>query len=427
MNMGITDILKRLVLEQSRYEVLVDKWAKGKKKASGKRIKPKIELEILTKLMLADPTSIGADNDTPGEGEELKKVGAYTQWLIKQWMSLQQKADAEYAYGSPDWGVALERHQKLFMEDLYKVTEDLLKFDYLKKTTRYKGEKDINRVPSIEALYDQVKDYKISKDELTTTKAERVRDDVEVVYEDTNWIIMIPKTKEASCHYGGGQSRWCTASKSSNYYDHYSKQGPLYMVLRKEDMNKPPAESRSHQFHFESNSFMNAEDRSIDLAGFFQKYPELKPFFKEMFAKFLSDEFGDTVEISQGQGAVQRYIQIYGFEDLMDKLPTTLRRLDMDGGRNNTTANPLSPKILNFKDLKVLHVENSLSELPDNLGDLQKLEFISVPNNLQLKTLPLSILTIPSLEVINIRGNKNMDVPQEIVDWGEEEGNFLIL
>ena len=83
MNMGITDILKRLVLEQSRYEVLVDKWAKGKKKASGKRIKPKIELEILTKLMLADPTSIGADNDTPGEGEELKKVGAYTQWLNK--------------------------------------------------------------------------------------------------------------------------------------------------------------------------------------------------------------------------------------------------------------------------------------------------------------------------------------------------------
>ena len=425
MNMGITDILKKLVLEQSRYEVLVDKWATGKKKASGKKVKPKIELDILQDLMQADPTTKGefeGDRDT----REITKVGAYTQWLIKQWMSLQQKADAEFAYGSPDWGIALERHQKLFMEDLYKVTEDLMKFDYLKKTGRYKGEKDINRIPSVEALYDQVKDYKISKEELTTTKAERVRDDAEVVYEDSNWLILVPKTKEASCHYGGGQSRWCTASKSSNYYDHYAKQGPLYMILHKEDMDKSPQESRSHQFHFESNSFMNAEDRSIELGSFFQQYPELKPFFKDKFAKFLTDKFENTVEISQGQGAIQRYIQIYGFEDLLDRLPPTLERLDMDGGRNSSTANPLSPKILNFKKLKVLHVENSLSELPDNLGTLTNLEFLSVPNNPSLKSIPLSILDVPNLEVINIRGNKQLEVPQEITDWGEQEGHFLI-
>ena len=425
MNMGITDILKKLVLEQSRYEVLVDKWATGKNKDSGKKVKPKIELDILQDLMQADPTTKGdfeGDRDT----REITKVGAYTQWLIKQWMSLQQKADAEFAYGSPDWGVALERHQKLFMEDLYKVTEDLMKFDYLKKTGRYKGEKDINQIKSIEGLYDQVKDYKISKEELTTTKAERVRDDVDVVYEDSTWIIMIPKTKEASCHYGGGQSRWCTASKSSNYYDHYSKQGPLYMVLHKEDMDKQPNESRSHQFHFESNSFMNAEDRNIDLGEFFQKHPELKPFFKDKFAKFLTDKFDDTVEISQGQGSIQRYINIYGFEDLLDRLPPSLIRLDMDGGRSNASANPLSPKILNFKNLKVLHVENSLSSLPDNLGDLKDLEFISVPNNPSLKTIPLSILDLPKLEVLNIRGNSSMDVPQEIKDWGEDDGHFLI-
>ena len=426
MNMGITDILKRLVLEQSRYDVLVDKWATGKKKASGKKVKPKIELDVLTDLMQADPTTRGdfeGDRDT----RDVTKVGAYTQWLIKQWMELQQKADAEFAYGSPDWGIALERHQKLFMEDLYKVTEDLRKFDYLKKTGRYKGEKDINRIPSIESLYDQVKDYKISKDELTTTKAERVRDDVDVVYEDSTWIIMIPKTKEASCHYGGGQSRWCTASKSSNYYDHYAKQGPLYMVLHKEDMNKEPSESRSHQFHFESNSFMNAEDRNIELGDFFKKYPELKGFFKDKFAKFLTDKFDDTVEISQGQGSIQRYINIYGFEDLLDRLPPTLIRLDMDGGRNNQAASPLSQKILSFKNLKVLHVENSLTSLPENLGDLKNLEFISVPNNPSLKTIPLSILDLPKLEVLNIRGNSSMDVPQEIKDWGEEDGHFLIL
>jgi len=423
--MGITDILKKLVLEQSRYEVLVDKFAKSKTKASGKVIKPKIELDILTDLMQADPTTRG-DFEGDRDSRDVTKVGAYTQWLIKQWMGLQQKADAEFKYGTQSWKDELDQSQGLFIEDLYKVTEDLMKFDYLKKTGKYKGEKDINRIPSIEGLYDQVKDYNVSKEELTTTKAERVRDDVDVVWEDSNWIIMVPKTKEASCHYGGGQSRWCTASKGSNYYDHYAKQGPLYMVLRKEDINKSPNESRSHQFHFESNSFMNAEDRNVDLSEFFTEYPELKAFFKEKFAKFLTDEFKDTVEISQGQGAIQRYINIYGFEDFLDKLPKTLVRLDMDGGKTSKSASPLSQKILSFKNLKVLHIENSLSELPENLGDLTNLEFISVPNNPSLKSLPLSVLTLPNLEVINIRGNSNMVVPQEVIDWGEEDNNFLI-
>ena len=131
--MSFTSLLNEIyeiVLEQndkSRYDVLVGKWATGKKKASGKVIKPKIELGTLKDLMLADPTT--KDNATQeGVDQEITKVGAYSQWIIKQWMGLQQKADKEYAYGSPDWGVALERHQEQFMEDLYKVTDDLLKF-----------------------------------------------------------------------------------------------------------------------------------------------------------------------------------------------------------------------------------------------------------------------------------------------------------
>ena len=35
--------------------------------------------------------------------EMLKKVGAYTNWLVKQWLGLQQKADAEHDYGTPEW------------------------------------------------------------------------------------------------------------------------------------------------------------------------------------------------------------------------------------------------------------------------------------------------------------------------------------
>ena len=57
--MSFTSLLNEIqtILEQSRYDVLVQKWATPKKKVSGKVVKPKIELEVLKALMLADPTT----------------------------------------------------------------------------------------------------------------------------------------------------------------------------------------------------------------------------------------------------------------------------------------------------------------------------------------------------------------------------------
>ena len=86
MNLSFTNILSKVILENSRYEVLVNKFAKAKKKGQ----KPKIELDILQALMLADPTTkIEGENTDEEDTREVKKVGAYAQWIIKQWMMLQ--------------------------------------------------------------------------------------------------------------------------------------------------------------------------------------------------------------------------------------------------------------------------------------------------------------------------------------------------
>ena len=418
MALNFQDILTNLIIEDSRYDILMKKYTepkkKGKKAAMGK--------ELLIDLMAADPTTKGdfeGDRDT----RDVTKVGAYTNWLVKQWMGLPQEADKEFAYGSPDWGVALERLQSLFMEDLYKTTEDLEKFHHLKKTKKYKGQKDIGQIKSVTDLYDNVKDYKVSKDELTKTKAERLRDDVEKVYEDDKWRILIPKSKEASCHYGGGDTRWCTASKSSNYYDHYAKQGPLYMMMYKEDAGKSPSENRSHQFHFESNSFYNAEDRGIELGPFFATYPELKPFFKDKFASYLKKDFGKQVQLRYPNDTMSKYIAIYGFDEFFEALPETLERLDVEisNSRSSQGAGQKSPAfrlpddIARFKQLEMLHIEGMLSELPDDLGQLEKLQFISIPNNPNLVHIPEIIADLPNLEVLNVKNNGKMVIPHKIM------------
>jgi len=429
--------ITELITEASRYEVLVDKFAKPKKKASGKVIKPKIPLETLKVLMLADPTT---KQDTASEEAtgDVQKVGAYSQWLIKQWMGLQQKADAEYAYGSPDWDVALERHQALFLEDLYKVTEDLQKFNRFK--SRIPQEKrDINRISNTDELYELTKDFSLENVDLTKSeeKERRKREDVDYLYDGNRFEVVVPKTKDVSCDMAGAPlTRWCTASSSYSYFERYSPQGPLYIIRDKNDIVKEGrgvGEPRPiYQFHFPSNQFMDAEDRSINLESFLiNEGAELKDFFKHEFAKSLNKEYGDKVQINYPNDNVSRFIALYGFEEFLSKLPNTLKRFDFEKGSRYNQKEEDIPKvsipnqIYNFPGLEVLHVEGILDSLPEDIQRLQNLQFISIPNNPNLKTLPASIAKLPKLEVLNLRGTPAV-IPDEIQAL-EKEGRIVIV
>ena len=49
-------------------------------------------------------------------------------------------------------------------------------------------------------------------------KEKELRKNTDKIYEDGNWLVVRPKTYEASCHYGAG-TRWCTTSKeTSNHF-----------------------------------------------------------------------------------------------------------------------------------------------------------------------------------------------------------------
>ena len=418
MSLRFTNILTNVILEQSRYDVLVDKFTKAKKKGQ----KPKIELDILTDLMQADPTTKGdfeGDRDT----RDVQKVGAYTQWIIKQWMKLQQEADKHYAYGSPDWGIKLEQLQKQFMEDLYKTTEDLQKFHRFKQQIPQE-KRDINRIESFDELYELTKDFSI--EQATTTKAERVLQDAELVYDGPNWEILIPKSREASCHYGAN-TRWCTAGSSNNYYDHYSKQGPLYIITNKKD----PTDK--YQFHFESNQFMDKEDRSVSLSPFLNDRPELKEFFKEMFKRFLDkdQQHGKRVQVRYPSDNVSKYIGIYGFDEFMESLPNDMMRFDFESGggygqQDKLSSRPLPEKFTTFPNLQILHIEGLISEIPESISNLKKLKFLSLAKNPDLKSLPDSLADLENLEVINIKDSPNVEIGPRLQEKDDNEEIIII-
>ena len=444
--MNFTSLLNEIneILEQelSRYDILKTTYATPKKKKSGKVIPPKIPEDILVKLIVADPTTRHDGDDGQierGESDIIKKVGKYAQWIIKQWMGLQQKAQEEFDYdpnkNSP-FQQKLSALQELFLEDLYKTTEDLIKFDRFKNQID-QSKRDINNITSVDELYELTKDFSLIK--ATTSKAERKKSDVhpgaELVYNGDKFnVFMIEDQgalgKEAACFYGGQnkETRWCTSAPGLSYFDRYIKDGPLYVIIDKTDTNigelsKLP--KHRYQFHFPSNQYMDIDDRQIDLAKYLGPggiLNDVSQFFKGEFAKFLTKDFSDTVKVSYPSDALSKFIAIYGFDEFLEKLPQSLKRFDFEvKSSNDLPPQSLTQRILSFPELETLHVEGILSELPEDIDRLSKLQFISIPNNPNLKSIPDSLANLEDLSVLNIRGYDGEIGPklQEKVDSGE--------
>ena len=424
MKLNLNNLLENIIIEDSRYDVLMSTYTEPKKKGK----KARMGTDQLRLIMLADPTTKFTEDADVDDGE-INKVGAYTTWILKQFLTLSAQVSAEGVEYSNDkdsqFQKTLTEKTRLFFEDLYKVTENLKKYHHVKKLGKFEDEKDIGKIKSFIELDDIVLKYDIDEDQIDKTKAERVRDDVDVVYEDDTWIIYIPKTEEASCHYGTNTS-WCTAARGgNNYFNYYTKEGgysnqkgPLYMIMHKEDMknNVKRGPARHVQFHFESNQYKNSNDREIELNKFLNENPPLKEFFKDMFKRFLKRSSSDVVSVNYPNDTTSKYISIYGFDDFFTSLPDTLKMIDISGPRNNEVGFKL-PDMSRFKQLETLHIESFLSELPESVGELENLEVFATPNSKALKGLPDSIVKLKNLDVINVlgSGDGSFYIPFEIL------------
>ena len=155
-------------------------------------------------------------------------------------------------------------------EDMERLTEYLEDFHNLKKSGFFRRHPeeavwaDIGRFKRLSEL--GAFNHRIAELGGAVSNAQKDRDeDVRLVKEgaavilaDTPTLkIVIPKTWEAS-KYFGRNTQWCTAMKDNPaYFETYSNQGSLYIVL-----DKP--KNRRFQLHFESGQFMDETDSPID-------------------------------------------------------------------------------------------------------------------------------------------------------------------
>ena len=422
--MKFNDLLKSVILENSRYDILKKTLTMPRKK-DDKVIPAKMTLQEFDKIVLADPTTRRA-------GDEIKKAGTYVNWLVKQFLSLVPEDEQE---GTPRYKSELKRKKDLFFEDLYKTTQDLQKFDKFKQKIP-EDIRDINKL-SIDGLFNVVKDFDLTL--ATTSKAERKsmpsHPGGDMVFDGDRWRVVkiVDKGslgKEAACFYGGNneETRWCTSAPGLNYFNSYISRGPLYVIMDKNDTklgNKTGLPMHRYQWHFQDQQFMDIQDRQMDWIGFLNdEGAEMKQFFKPEIMKNLSGPTGNSVVVEYPRDATSKYIALYGFDEFFESLPKTLQRFDFTSSGNNRYGEKssevnleLPEKIGDYDNLEVLHLDGVVNKLPNTIGKLKKLQFLSLPNNKNLQELPESIADLPSLMVLNLKNsNPNIKIPKRVQD-----------
>ena len=445
--MKFTNILKNIILEDSRFKLLYDKLVdkkEGKKAAEGK-----IPFDVLKTIIFGDPTTRAPQNYlqnieslTP-EQMEIVKVGKYTNWLLKNFL----KPEIEIESGvtdpkSPQVKAAVKQFQSLFIEDLYKVTDDLKKFE------RFKGQlpqelRDINKL-TVDSLFDAVKDFKLEKTKGTKQEKEAAKTTYEypgstVAFRGPNWTVVKIEDqgelgKNAACFFGGyhesdmGETRWCTSSPGLNYFQSYIKQGPLYVILPNESSDlgqKSGLPVERYQWHFQSSNFMDRNDRSVNIVEMLQgKLAELKDFFKPEFAKGLAKENGKRVDIVYPDSAAGKFVGLYGFKELFDNLPDDLEQLLIQVSKNTkeTIALDVPESIGRFDKLHALMLSGMVKSVPDSICNLKEVTLLAFPNNPNLKSVPACLKDLPMLSFLNLQGS-NPEIPEELKAVLEEEGD----
>jgi Leucine-rich repeat (LRR) protein len=368
------------------------------------------------------------------DSKELAKVkaGKYVQWLIKNYLL----PKTERQPGDNGYEKEVKQVKETFMEDLYKVTDDLTKFERFKNKLP-QDMRDINKLtPS--SLYDAVKDFDLTL--ATTTKSERksapVHPGSKLLFDGPTWRVIEIKDKgavgkEAACFYGGNQkeTRWCTSAPGLSYFDRYIKDGPLYVVYKSGDTDvtsETGLPKERYQFHFPSNQFMDKDDRSIDLVKYLNgPMSELKDFFKPEFAKGLTVGGEKLVIDSFSHGAVGKFIGLYGLDDLIDNLPSTLKEFQIQNRDKNDVTINIPESIGRFKDLNMVLFDNCIENIPSSICTLPKLRFLALINNQKLTEIPECIADLPNLYFLNLKGSPNVKVPQSILSKGTDMGGGM--
>jgi hypothetical protein len=182
--------------------------------------------------------------------------------------------------------------------------------DYLTKFHKLKVKRMIPSPRNDFLRYTSVGDFMSVVDEYPdpdSDKQEANRGSAVEYYNDSEIRVIVPKDETAACYYGQG-TRWCTAAKNHNMFNHYASNGTLYIIIPKH----PDRPGEKYQIHFEENQCMDPSDTPVSISSLVERFPSMRKAFAKQGKKFgilalMSDE-----EQAKLSAKGEAYIQAHG-------------------------------------------------------------------------------------------------------------------
>lgn len=260
-----------------------------------------------------------------GRKEDIKKkyLDKYSEKNLDFVLNISDLQDFNHKY--TDWILKTDLPDMDF-ETYIEVAVDLVK-DFDKYQSQMQ-KKDINQYKNIIELESALSPFK-HKEEL-----KKLESQVDKVYEDDKFIVVKPKTQEASCKYGSN-TKWCVTQRNTDYFERYtSGNQELYFVIDKK--NSTNENFSKIALHFDSSGtlkYWDSKDEPLDKKqiGILEyAFPDLINAIKEDYQnRNLSkvDQFlQDTFNISRITSVKDNYfslnaqldVVIDGFETIND-------------------------------------------------------------------------------------------------------------
>lgn len=172
---------------------------------------------------------------------------------------------------------------------------DLIKsFD---KNQSQLDKKDINQYKSFEELDSALLPIKQKQREKELEKQ------VDKIYEDDKFLVVKPKTHEASCKYGSN-TKWCTTAQSPDHFQRYTSgsQGLYYIINKANSTDKDYSKVAIHFDNSGNPKFWDSKDSPMgerEVAIFKYAFPEIIDEIEKNYEiirmsskeKFLNDVF----------------------------------------------------------------------------------------------------------------------------------------
>jgi Leucine-rich repeat (LRR) protein len=170
---------------------------------------------------------------------------------------------------------------------------------------------------------------------------------------------------------------------------------------------------------------MDRHNQPIPLVQYFNgRLKDFKDYFKKDFTKVLISGDGNRVEINYPETSSGKFVAIYGFDNIFDSLPEDISHLIISNKSKEKVSFKIPETINRFKNLTALLLQNIVSELPESIGELTKLKFVSLCGNKYLDEIPESVGNLPELLFINLKDcNPKLVIPKNITDNMLYEGN----